>query len=83
MHQIIHKFAFVNGINKFYAFQYRKHTQKDDSNIQKGWQIYNIRAEFSRQGAAKFFCFEEGKSLKNAFKLVKNYNFDISSTYPA
>ena len=49
VNEIINKFSFPTGINKFYAFRLGLTNSKIEKE-NKGWQIYNIKEEFKRQG---------------------------------
>ena len=49
LNDILHNFAFVKGVNKFYAYRYRE--LNDDREMEyRGWRIYQVKKEFMRQG---------------------------------
>lgn len=72
---IISNFAFVKGVNRLYAFRYGALNFKKEEEF-KGWQIYNIKSEFLRQGLLT----EEQGGLP--FKYIDNGRGQFCETYP-
>ena len=70
--EIISKFSFPSGINKFYAFTFFQ-ANKDMERRQKGWQVYDIKGEFERQGL---------RTEQMLLKYINNVSGEFSQTYP-
>jgi hypothetical protein len=42
LHEVIKSFAFVTGVNRFYAFRYGKQAWEKEQEF-SGWKTYNIK----------------------------------------
>lgn len=64
----------LGGIDKLYAFIYKPPPQEKEIN---GWELYDPRAEFRRQGISE-------KGADRGWRISKlNSDFNFSPTYPA
>lgn len=64
------------SIDKLYAFTYRGNPQENSLAV-NGWQMYNPKAEFKRQGISE-------KAQDRGWRLTNiNHDYQFSPTYPA
>lgn len=75
IHEILTHFAFVKGVNKFYAYRFGELNWHKEEEF-KGWQLYNIKREFLRQGL--LVCEQGALGLR----YVDNSHGELSPTYP-